>query len=231
MIVSLQTQGNRIIVGDVQQSVTMVVYKHESNTLVPFVHDTVARWTTCTAIVDYETVVCGDKFGNLWVVRCPEKTSAEVDEPGRELSHIREHLHGAPNRLNLMAHFFVQDIPTSICKTSLIVGGQDVILWSGLQGTIGVIIPFVAREDADFFQSLEMHMRSEDPPLSGRDHLMYRSYYMPAKGVIYGDLCERYRLLTNDKKQRIAGELDRSVREIERKISVRHVISLMKSLS
>ena len=34
-------------------------------------------------------------------------------------------------------------------------------------------------------------------------------------------VCERYALLSNDKKQMIAGELDRSVREIERKISVR----------
>jgi splicing factor 3B subunit 3 len=40
------------------------------------------------------------------------------------------------------------------------------------------------------------------------------------KGAIDGDLCETYLLLPNDMKQTIAGELDRSVREIERKISV-----------
>lgn len=224
LIVSLQTQGSRIIVGDVQQGITMVVYKPESNKLIPFVDDTIARWTTCTAMVDYESVAGGDKFGNIWVIRCPEKISAEVDESGSEVSliHARKYLHGAPNRLNLVAHFFAQDIPTSICKASLVVGGQDVLLWSGLQGTIGALIPFVTREDAEFFQTLEMHMRSEDPPLAGRDHLMYRGSYVPVKGIIDGDLCERYTLLANDRKQRIAGELDRSVREIERKISVRH---------
>lgn len=63
-------------------------------------------------------------------------------------------------------------------------------------------------------------MRTEDPPLAGRDHLIYRSYYAPVKGVIDGDLCERFALLPHDKKQMIAGELDRSIREIERKISV-----------
>ncbi|KAK3946289.1 Pre-mRNA-splicing factor rse-1 [Diplogelasinospora grovesii] len=221
LIVSLQAQGDRIIVGDVQQGVTMVAYKHESNKLIPFVDDTIARWTTCTAMVDYESVAGGDKFGNLWIVRCPERASAEADEPGSEvhLMHARSYLHGAPDRLNLMAHFFSQDIPTSICKTSLVVGGQDVLLWSGFQGTIGVLIPFVTREDADFFQTLEMHMRSEDPPLAGRNHLAYRSYYTPVKGVIDGDLCERYILLPKEKKQMIASELDRSVREIERKIS------------
>jgi splicing factor 3B subunit 3 len=38
--------------------------------------------------------------------------------------------------------------------------------------------------------------------------------------VIDGDLCERYSLLPSDKKAMIAGELDRSVREVERKLSV-----------
>jgi len=198
-----------------------VVYKCETNKLLPFADDAINRWTTCTAMVDYESVAGGDKFGNVWILRCPEKASQEADEAGSEiqLSHARQYLHGTPNRLGLMAHFFTQDIPTSICKTSLVVGGQDVLLWSGIQGTIGVLIPFVNREDADFFQTLEQHMRSEDPPLAGRDHLMYRGYYVPVKGVIDGDLCERYNLLANDKKQMIAGELDRSVREIERKIS------------
>ncbi|KAH7374753.1 pre-mRNA-splicing factor RSE1 [Plectosphaerella cucumerina] len=221
LIKSLSTQGNRIIVGDVQQGVTYVVYKADTNSLIPFVDDTVARWTTCTTMVDYESVAGGDKFGNLWIMRAPEKASQEADSEGAgvHLLNTRGYLHGTPHRLNLVSHFYAQDIPTSITKTSLVVGGQDVLLWSGISGTIGVLIPFVTREDADFFATLEQHLRSEDAPLAGRDHLMYRGYYAPVKGVIDGDLCERYTLLPNDKKQMIAGELDRSVREIERKIS------------
>lgn len=220
-IMSLNTQGNRIVVGDVQQGVTYVVYKAASNKLIPFVDDTIARWTTCTTMVDYESVAGGDKFGNVFIVRCPPKASEEADEEptGLHLTNARGYLHGTAHRSDLMCHFYTQDIPTSIAKASLVVGGQDVLLWSGLMGTIGVMIPFVSREDADFFQSLEQHLRTEDPPLAGRDHLIYRGYYAPVKGVIDGDLCERYTLLPTDKKQMIAGELDRSVREIERKIS------------
>ena len=40
--------------------------------------------------------------------------------------------------------------------------------------TAGVLYPFTSREDCDFFQHLEMHMRQEHPPLLGRDHLAYR---------------------------------------------------------
>ncbi|KAF8863834.1 hypothetical protein BDZ45DRAFT_685718 [Acephala macrosclerotiorum] len=221
LIVGLQTQGSRIVVSDVQESITMVVYKFQENKLIPFVDDTIARWTSCITMVDYETVAGGDKFGNLWLLRCPPKASEEADEEGsgQHLVHERSYLQGAPHRLNLMAHYFPQDIPMSIQKTNLVAGGRDCLLWAGLQGTLGILIPFVSREDVDFFQTLEQHLRSEDAPLAGRDHLIYRSYYVPVKGVIDGDLCERYTLLPSDKKQMIAGELDRSVREIERKIS------------
>ncbi|QVM12662.1 pre-mRNA-splicing factor rse1 [Coccidioides posadasii str. Silveira] len=221
LIVGLQTQGSRIIVSDVQESVTYVVYKYQENRLIPFADDVIARWTTCTAMVDYETVAGGDKFGNLWLLRCPQKASEEADEDGSgaHLIHERQYLQGAPNRLSLMVHFYPQDIPTSIQKTQLVAGGRDILVWTGLQGTVGMLVPFVSREDVDFFQSLEMQLTSQTPPLAGRDHLIYRSYYAPAKGTIDGDLCETYFTLPNDKKLMIAGELDRSVREIERKIS------------
>ena len=222
LIVGLQTQGSRIVVSDVQESVTYVVYKFQENRLIPFADDIIARWTTCMTMVDYETVAGGDKFGNLWLLRCPSKASEEADEDGSgaHLIHERQYLAGAPNRVSLIAHFFPQDIPTSIQKCQLVAGGRDVIFWTGLQGTLGMLVPFAGREDVDFFQTLEMQLASQNAPVLGRDHLIYRSYYAPTKGTIDGDLCETYFLLPNDKKQMIAGELDRSVREIERKISV-----------
>jgi splicing factor 3B subunit 3 len=197
MIVGLTTQGSRIIVSDLSESVI------------------------CATMVDYETVAGGDKFGNLWLVRCPQKVSDEADEEGSgaHLIHERGYLQGTPNRLQIMIHFFSQDIPTSIHKTQLVAGGKDVLLWSGLNGTLGILVPFVSREDVDFFQSLETHLRTEDAPLAGRDHLIYRSYYVPVKGVIDGDLCERFSSLPADKKAMIAGELDRSVRDVEKRIA------------
>ncbi|KKK13683.1 hypothetical protein P175DRAFT_0503964 [Aspergillus ochraceoroseus IBT 24754] len=220
-IVGLQTQGSRIVVSDVRESVTYVVYKYQENVLIPFVDDSVSRWATSTTMVDYETTAGGDKFGNLWLLRCPKKTSDEADEDGSgaHLIHERGYLQGTPNRLELMIHVYTQDIPTSLHKTQLVAGGRDILLWTGFQGTIGMLVPFVSREDVDFFQSLEMQLASQCPPLAGRDHLIYRSYYAPVKGVIDGDLCEMYFLLPNDTKMMIAAELDRSVREIERKIS------------
>ncbi|EWC47138.1 pre-mRNA-splicing factor rse1 [Drechslerella stenobrocha 248] len=221
LITGLTTQHQRIVVSDIQESVTYVVYKTQENKLIPFADDMVPRWTTCTALLDYESAAGGDKFGNLWVVRVPGKASEEADEDptSGHLMHEKSYLQGAPTRVALMSHFFTQDVPTSIQKTGLVAGGRDCVVWTGLQGTVGVMVPFVGREDVDFFQTLEQHMRTEDAPLAGRDHLIYRSYYVPVKGVIDGDLCERFPLLPFDKKQMIAAELDRSIREVERKIA------------
>ena len=44
----------------------------------------------------------------------------------------------------------------------------------------------------DFFTHLEMHLRQENPPLSGRDHMSFRSAYYPVRDVVDGDLCEQY---------------------------------------
>ncbi len=220
-IVSLQAQGNRIIVADVQESVTYVVYKGgNNNRLIPFVDDTIQRWTTATTMLDYETVAGGDKFGNLWVVRCPEQASKEADEEGvgGYIVNERSYLGGAPYRLELRAHFYTQDIPTSLQRTPLVAGGQEVLFWSGLQGTMGIMVPFVSREDVEFFSQLEGLLRQEEPPLAGRDHLMFRSYYVPVKGVVDGDLCERFLRLGVDKKAKIAAEVEREVREVERKV-------------
>ena len=221
-IVALRTQGNRIVVGDVQESVTFVVYNRSTNKLTPFADDTVARWTTDFALLDYDTVAGGDKFGNFWITRCPKQISDKADEPGAAsfLANEKGWLQGTPNRLQLQLHNFVQDIPTSIQKTALVPGGQEVLFWAGLQGTLGILVPFVDREDVEFFGTLEGHLRAEEGagPLAGRDHLMYRSYYAPVKGVIDGDLCERYFLLSRDAKERLAAEMDRGVREIEKKV-------------
>ncbi|WPH03421.1 Hypothetical protein R9X50_00630100 [Acrodontium crateriforme] len=219
-VVSLDHQGHRIICGDVSESLTYLVYKPKHNRLIPFVDDTIQRWTTSMTMLDYETCAGGDKFGNLWVVRCPEQASKESDEDGvgGYIVNERSYLGGAPYRLELRSHFFTNDIPMSLQRTNLVAGGQELLFWSGLQGTMGIFIPFLSREDVDFFSQLEQQLRTEAPPLAGRDHLMYRGYYVPVKGVIDGDLCEQFLNLTYDKKQQIAAECDRSVKEIERKV-------------
>lgn len=219
-IVTLDSMGDRLVCGDIMESVTYVVFKQKANRMIPFVDDVVQRWTTASTLIDYETCAGGDKFGNLWIVRCPEQASAEADEDGMNgfIVNERSYMGGAPYRLETRAHFFANDIPTSIQRTALVAGGSDVLFWSGISGTLGLLVPFVSREDVAFFTSLEQALRAEAPPITGRDHLMYRGYYVPVKGVIDGDLCERFMSLSYDSKQKVAAELDRGIKDVEKKV-------------
>jgi len=219
-IISIDSMGERIAVGDVMESITYIVYKPKANRMIPFVDDVIQRWTTTATMIDYDSVAGGDKFGNIWVLHVPEQAGAEADEDGMNgfIVNERSYMGGTPYRLDLRAHFYVNDVPTSVQRVALVAGGQDVLFWSGISGTLGMLVPFVSREDVAFFVSLESAMRVTEKPITGRDHLMYRSYYVPVKAVIDGDLCERFMSLTYDQKQQVAAEVDKEVREVEKKV-------------
>lgn len=70
---------------------------------------------------------------------------------------------------------------TSVQKASLVATSSEVVVYGTTMGSIGALYPFDNREDIDFYLHLEMYLRVENPPLSGRDHMMFRSAYGPCK--------------------------------------------------
>ena len=86
--------------------------------------------------------------------------------------------------MDILCNIHIGETALSLQKATLIPGGSESLVYTTLSGTVGVLVPFTSREDHDFFQALEMHLRSENPPLCGRDHLAFRSFYFPVK-VIY----------------------------------------------
>lgn len=75
---------------------------------------------------------------------------------GAGLMHEKGYLMGAPHKTKMLAHYNLGDIPTSIHKTSLVPGGREVLLYTCLMGTVGILVPFTSKQDVDFFQTLEM---------------------------------------------------------------------------
>ncbi|WFD27989.1 pre-mRNA-splicing factor rse1 [Malassezia nana] len=220
-VVTLNVQGARIIVGDMQESVHYVMYKEATNSLTPFADDTLPRYTTCSIMLDYDTVMAGDKFGNVYVLRIDSSASMAADEDptGLMLQNDRSYLMGAGHRSQLLAHFHVGDIVTSLSLESLVPGGRPVVLYTCMSGTIGALVPFISREDVKLMTMLEMHMRQEDMSLVGRDHLAFRGHYAPVKAVIDGDLCEAYTSLPFEKQAHMAEELDRTPSDIAKKLA------------
>jgi len=219
-VVTLNTQGSRILVGDMQESVYFAVYKAPENRLLVFADDGQPRWITCSTMVDYTTVAAGDRFGNIFVNRLDIKVSDRVDDDptGAGILHEKGLFMGAPHKTQLLSHFHIGDLITSIHKVSMVAGGREVLLYTCLHGTIGVLVPLASKEDVDFISTLEQHIRTEQTSLVGRDHLAWRGYYVPVKSVVDGDLCETFARLPPGKQSSIAGELDRTVGEVLKKL-------------
>ncbi|KAG8042161.1 hypothetical protein G9C98_000152 [Cotesia typhae] len=219
-IVSINAVGQRIYVSDVQESVYAVRYKRQENQLIVFADDTHPRWITTTCVLDYDTVATADKFGNIAVVRLASGINDDVDEDptGNKALWDRGLLNGASQKADTVASFHVGETVMSLQKATLIPGGSESLVYTTLSGTVGVLVPFTSHEDHDFFQHLEMHMRSEHPPLCGRDHLSFRSYYYPVKNVIDGDLCEQFNSIEPAKQKSIAGDLERTASEVSKKL-------------
>lgn len=220
-VVTINVQGARIIVGDMQESTFYCVYRSiPTRQLLIFADDSQPRWITCVTSVDYETVACGDKFGNIFINRLDPSISEKVDDDptGATILHEKSFLMGAAHKTEMIAHYNIGSVVTSITKIPLVAGGRDVLVYTTISGAVGALVPFVSSDDIEFMSTLEMHMRTQDISLVGRDHIAYRGYYVPIKGVVDGDLCESFSLLPYPKQQAIASDLDRSVGDVLKKL-------------
>jgi splicing factor 3B subunit 3 len=171
-------------------------------------------------VVDYNTVACTDKFGNVFVLRLPENCNDDVAESsgGSRLLWDQGLLNGAPNKLELLTHYYLGETATSITKCALKLQGREVLLVSTITGGVFAFVPSKSKEEASFFQHLEMFMRQEYTNLCQRDHLAYRSYFSPVKQTVDGDLCERYATLLYVKQKEFGDDVDRSPAEVIKKL-------------
>jgi len=219
-LVSLSTTGDRIIAGDVAESFHFVKYKRHENQLNIFADDSIPRWVTSQTLLDHDTVAGADKFGNVFCLRLPAEVSEDMeDDPtGSAVKWDVSRTGSAAHKVDCASVYHVGETVHSLTKATLQPGGLEALVYSTLLGGLGAMVPFSSKDDVEFFQQLEMHMRQENPPLTGRDHLAFRSYYVPVKDVVDGDLCEQFTTLDAAKQRMIADELDRTPGEVAKKL-------------
>lgn len=210
-VATLSTTGFRIYVGDARESVHFMKYKKAENRLYVFADDSVPRHITAVCPLDYDTVAAADRFGNFTVLRLPAEMSAAVEEDptAGNLS---------PNKFQSIANFYVGDTITSIERATMQSHGKEILMYTTINGAVGAVIPLSSKENVDFFQQLEMHMRQEAPSLVGRDHLAYRSSYTPVRSVVDGDLCVMFGGLPINVQKSVSSELDRTTADVNKKV-------------
>ena len=223
-IVRLQTHGDRIFVGDNSESISFVKHRRAENSFSIFADDTCLRFITSVTVLDYSTVACVDKFGNFSILRLPADANDDLQSQDASFSSSSRllweqgHLNGAPNKLEVLCHYYIGELATSIHKCSMKLEGKEVLLVSTISGAILAFVPCKTKEEIYFFTHLEMYMRQESPTILQRDHLSFRSYFHPLKNVVDSDLCERYSLLPLDKQKEFAEDVGRSPSDIIKKL-------------
>jgi len=220
-IVSLWISMEKVIVGDIQGSYYMMKYSIAENKFFILVDDIVPRWLTSGCMLDPTTICGGDKFGNVFILRLPDHVAQQIEEdPSAGQVPWNRHIIGAPYKFEMLCSFYVGETISKVTKTSLTPGGTEILLYTTIFGSIGALLPFSSREDIEFFSTLEAHMRQEHKSLCGRDHLSFRSYYAPVKGVIDGDLCEQFPLASSEIQKKIADALERVPADIIKKLEI-----------
>ena len=117
-----------------------------------------------------------------------------------------------------MIEFHIGDIITSFNLGCLNLAGTESVIYTGLQGTIGLLIPLVSKSEVELLFNLQLYMQQSQNNLVGKDHLKLRSYYNPIKNVIDGDLLERFLEFDISLKIEISRKLNKSVNDIEKKL-------------
>ncbi|SOV79424.1 splicing factor 3B subunit 3, putative [Plasmodium sp. gorilla clade G3] len=219
-IVSIKISGNRIFACDIRESVLIFFYDPNQNTLRLISDDIIPRWITCSEILDHHTIMAADKFDSVFILRVPEE--AKQDEYGitNKCWYGGEIMNSSTKnrKLEHMMSFHIGEIVTSMQKVKLSPTSSECIIYSTIMGTIGAFIPYDNKEELELTQHLEIILRTEKPPLCGREHIFFRSYYHPVQNVVDGDLCEQFSSLPYDAQKKIANDLERTPEDILRKL-------------
>ncbi|KAI3402520.2 RSE1 [Candida oxycetoniae] len=231
----LPSVQNRIIIADLQSGSSLLFAKFDAdeNQFVPVADAIIKRNITSIAKLDYDTVIMGDKFGQMAISRIEEVDSRKIDQ---EWSIVKQQTQDSSSinscifKLRDLCEFYIPDIITSF-QMSDSSSTEGSILYMGLQGTLGVMIPLLTKSEIELLFNLQLEMRKLCNPddkktmavarwLSplGKDHIKHRSYYQPVKNVIDGDFVENFTCLDHGWKLRISQSLNRSINEIEKKL-------------
>lgn len=219
-ITHIRVHDERIFACDVSESFTVLRYNKEDKQIYAVADDVIPRWITDCCILDHDTIAAVDKFENVVVSRVPPSCYDDVEQDASSIRYKWEvgYLGGAYFKLDQVAHFYLGELATSIQRAELTDGGASVLLYGTTMGSLGALMPITRKEDVEFFVHLELYMRLEAPPICGREHLAFRSFYAPVSNTVDGDLCELFSSLSPDRQHAISEELKKTPTEVLKKL-------------
>ncbi|KAJ6248470.1 splicing factor 3b subunit 3 [Anaeramoeba flamelloides] len=216
-VVSLSIEKDLIFVGDITKSI--FIFQYSNNKLKLYAKDNVPRFIT-THLTSKNLLFAGDKFGNLLIYKIPEKklSNNNFNFLNQKLSlsstFLLNDLLNDSLSLNLdkIGYFHIGEMINSIQQIQF--GGSNLIFYSTILGTFGILIDITSNIQINFFSQLQMLLKKKIKTVSGNDNLDWRSYYFPHKGIIDGDFSELFFTLKEKDQLAIAEKMEIPLIEI-----------------
>lgn len=198
-IVDIKSSGFRVFVSDIRTSVYVFTYDSTRNKFSLTFDDMIYRHVTRSVVLDHDTIMLGDKFGTITTLR-------NNDNP----------------KLGLLSSFYIGDTITSLMKKQIGIGGEEVVVYGGINGTIGSLHTLKTVKEINFFKELEKLIRNtldeNGDFLIERDVLKFRSYYVPRRACIDGDLVELFLDMPDEMREKISSMMERPTALIDKRI-------------
>lgn len=70
----------------------------------------------------------------------------QEDPTGVRALWDRGNMNGAPQKLEILANFYIGDMITTLQKASLVPGSDDSLVYTTISGSIGMLVPFISRD-------------------------------------------------------------------------------------
>jgi DNA damage-binding protein 1 len=207
MIVTLQTKGDFILVGDLMRSITVLVYKQVDGTIEEIARDENTSWISSSDFIDTDTFISSDNDYNITVYQ-------------KETDSINEEL----KRLNPVGYYNYGDYINKFSEGSLIISkyyqntefdNMKTTLFVTINGSIGIIAS-IPKNIFEFFLDVQESLTKVIKGVGLFSHTNFRSYKQykltnPSFNFIDGDLIESFLDLSLEKMNEVVKNLKNSI--------------------
>jgi len=207
LVLHLRSVGERIFVGDMMRSASLLVYRSDRQALEEIARYIGAVWLSAAEAPTSSACLCADDLHNLFVL-AHRSGPDQASEPRRLERVAQMHVAAYVSRLQRAT---LADAPTHVASGAPTAGVRDQVVWASTDGAIGL----VAALDHDEFARLSSVQHAVAQTKASRAWLQSTwrdvcddgAEELQHRGFVDGDLVEEVLLLPSRAQEDILGSV------------------------
>lgn len=221
MVLFLEALGNRILVGDVMQSLLLIDYNPEERAFSEVAADENMTWLTAAAAVTEDLCICADDSTNLLMLRLSH-AAEDVKLRGKKAQKSKLERAGqihAGEFINRLLRASLVDQPVTVGENSSGLSCSSVVptaqvCWVSVGGGIGLVIFFRGVNEFARLSLIQDAIAAEMTCFGDlshsdfRDHIAQLAGHTPHKGFIDGDLVEQFLRMSATAQEAVVSRLN-----------------------